>query len=400
MKLNPKILLPIVIIAGGGVAAAGLIASRSNVQTRTPDTPAPLIRTIEVRTESVQLKVPAQGTVAARTESDLVAQVSGEVIEVAPAFAAGGFFRQGTTLARIDPRDYELGLATARVQVAQARLQLAREEEESRIAREEWDRVGEGEPTSLVLREPQLAQAQAALEAAQAQIERARLNLERTRIRAPFDGRVRIKRVDVGQVVGPNAPLGRIYAVDYAEIELPIPDRQLAYLDLDLSFTESGEMANGPAVDFNANFAGEQRTWRGRVVRVGGEINPATRMVHLVARVDDPYGVQNRRAQNPMFPLAVGLFVEADIYGKRAKDVILLPRSALRGEDQVLVVEDDRLYFRRITILRADHEQIIVSAGLSPGERVCVSPLAAVINGMRIRIADDRPAITDERGVG
>lgn len=399
MKLNPKVLLPIVIIAGGGVAAAGLIASRSSVQTRPPQTPAPLIRTVQVQTESVQFKVPAQGTVAARTESDLIAQVSGEVVEVAPAFAAGGFFRQGATLARIDPRDYELALATARVQVAQARLQLAREREESRIAREEWDRVGEGEPTSLVLRKPQLAQAQAALEAGKAQVERARLNLERTRIRAPFDGRVRIKRVDVGQVVGPNAPLGRIYAVDYAEIELPIPDRQLAYLDLDMSFIENGELANGPAVDFSADYAGEQRTWRGQIVRVGG-IHPATRMVHLVARVDDPYGVQDLRHQRPAFPLAVGLFVEADIYGKRADDVILLPRSALRGEDRVLVVEDDHLYYRRITILRADNEQIVVSAGLSPGERVCVSPLAAVINGMRVRIADDRPAITDEGGVG
>ncbi len=397
MTLNPKILLPIAIIVGGGVAAAGLIAARSSVETRPPETPAPLVRTIVARTESVQLKVPAQGTVAARTESDLVAQVSGEIVDVSPAFAGGGFFRRGDTLARIDPRDYELALATARVQVAQARLQLAREQEESRIARDEWERVGEGEPTSLVLREPQLEQAEAAMEAALAQVERARLNLERTRIRAPFDGRVRSKRIDVGQVVGPNTPLGRIYAVDYAEIELPVPDRQLAYLDLDLSFSESGELVSGPPVDFIASFAGERRSWRGRIVRVGGEINPATRMVHLVARVDDPYGIEDA---DPSFPLAVGLFVEADIIGKRADNVILLPRAALRGNDRVLVVEDGRLYFRRIEILRADDEQIVVTSGLSTGERVCVSPLAAVANGMKVRLADDRPAITDEGGVG
>ena len=399
MKLNLKVLLPIGIIAGGGIAAAGLIAARSDVQTRPPDTPAPLIRTIKVQPESIQLKVLAQGTVAARTESDLIAQVNGEVIEVAPAFAMGGFFRRGDTLARIDPRDYELALTTARVQVAQARLQLVREQEESRIAREEWDRTGEGQPTSLVLREPQLDQAEAALEAAQAQIDRANLNLERTRIRAPFDGRVRTKRIDVGQVVGPGVPLGRIYAVDYAEIELPIPDRQLAFLNLDLSFNNSGEIENGPIVDLLANFAGSQRTWRGKVVRVGGEINPTTRMVHLVARVDDPYGIQDQE-QSHTFPLIVGLFVEADIFGKRAHDVFLLPRSALRGSDQILVVEDGRLYFRRITVLRAEGDRIVVSAGLKPGERVCVSPLAAVVNGMRIRISDDRPAISDEGGAG
>ena len=398
MKLNPKILLPIVIIAGGGVAAAGLIAARSAVQTRPPETPAPLIRTIDVAFESIQLKVPAQGTIAARTESDLIAQVSGEVIEVAPAFAAGGFFRQGDTLARIDPRDYELALTTARVQVAQAELQLAREREESRIAKEEWDRVGKGKPTSLVLREPHMRQARAALEAARAQVGRARLNLERTHIQAPFDGRVRSKRIDVGQVVGPNTPLGRIYAVDYAEVELPVPDRELAYLNLDLSFTKNGELT-GPMVDIRADFAGERRSWEGQVVRVGGEIDPTTRMVHLVARVDDPYGISGE-TETTAFPLAVGLFVEADVLGKRADRVVLLPRAALRGADQVLVVKDGRLYFRRITILRADDEHVVVSAGLTEGEKVCVSPLAAVVDGMRVRTKDDAPVIRSEGGVG
>ena len=134
-------------------------------------------------------------------------------------------------------------------------------------------------------------------------------------------------------------------------------------------------------------------------MRVGGEIDPTTRMVHLVARVDDPYGISGE-TETTAFPLAVGLFVEADVLGKRTDRVVLLPRAALRGADQVLVVKDGRLYFRRITILRADDEQVVVSDGLTEGEKVCVSPLAAVVEGMRVRTKDDAPVIRSEGGVG
>lgn len=385
MELNPKVLAPIAILVGGGVAAAGLIAARSNVETRPPKAPPPLVRTLTVAFEDIRLTVPAQGTVAARTESDLVPRVSGEVIDVSPAFADGGYFRKGDVLVRIDPRDYELALASAHVQVAQAELQLAQEEEEGRIAREEWDRIGEGEPTALVLRLPQLRQARASLEAARAGVERAELNLERTVIRAPFEGRVRATRVDVGQVVGPSMPLGRIYAVDYVEVELPVPDPQLAYLDLPGQFDPSGELRDGPEVELSAEFAGRHQTWMGRIVRVGGEIDPQTRMVHLVARVQDPYGTQ---AEGSPIPLAVGLFVEAGIYGIQARNVVVLPRAVLRGRDQVLVVEDEQLFYRRVEVLKTNNETAIITSGLEPGDRVCVSPLAVVVNGMRVRVMD------------
>ena len=392
MKINPKLFVPLAILLFGILGAAALIAAKSDVETEIPKAPPPLVRALDVRMESLELKVPAQGTVAPRTESDLIAQVSGQIVEISPKFANGGFFKTGDMLVRIDARDYELALATANVEVTQAQLRYSQEQEEAQVASEEWSRIGEGQPSDLVLRKPQLAQARASLDAAKARYQMAKLNLERTRVTAPFDGRVRTKRVDVGQVVGPNAPLGRIYAVDYAEIRLPIPDPELKYLDLPLYKTDNPEIADGPRVDLSADFAGGTHTWTGQVVRVEGEIDPRTRMINLVARVKDPYAAPETE-QRP--PLAVGLYVEADIGGRLVEDAVVLPRAALRGTNQVLVVEDERLYFREVTVLRADSERIIITSGLSAGERVCISPLDAVVDGMRVR-----SSIQLEGGVG
>ena len=382
MKLNLKIVAPIGILTFGLVGAAALIATRSSVATETTKAPPPVVRVLDVRTESLQLSVPAQGTVSPRTESDLISQVRGQVIMVSPQFANGGFFKKDDVLVHIDPRDYELALATANVEVAQAQVRFAQEREESEVAHAEWSKIGTGDPSDLVLRKPQLAVARASLDAARARYQMAKLNLERTEIRAAFDGRVRAKRVDVGQVVGPNAPLGRVYAVDYAEIRLAIPDPDLAYLNVSLHRTGEAEITDGPLVDLHADFAGSHYAWQGRVVRVEGEIDPMTRMINLVARVDDPYAAAGDGVRPP---LAVGLYVEADISGRMVENAIVLPRSALRGTKRVLVVEDKKLYFRDVDILRADSEQIIITSGLRPGEQVCISPLDTVVDGMRVR---------------
>ena len=394
--MNRKALLPILVLLFGALGAAGMIASRKTIATQPPEVLPPLVRVAEVHPQTVQLTVTTQGAVAPRTESTLVAQVAGEIRAVSPAFADGGFFEAGDVLMTIDPRDYAVAVSQARVQVAQARLLLSREEAESAIAREEWQTLGSGEPADLVLRKPQIAEARAALEAARGILSRAELNLERTRIRAPYAGRVRAKSADVGQYVAPGVVLGRIYAVDYAEVRLPIPDDKLAHLDLFFDFRGEKAGQTGPDVRLTAVFAGQRHTWMGRIARIEGEIDPHSRMIHLIARVSNPYA----REIHSRPPLAVGLFVQAEIVGKTVQDVFSIPRAALRGKNQLLVVRDDRLYFREVEILRTDAHSAIVQSGLADGERICLSPLDAVVDGMRVRIADEsrNMAFAPERG--
>ena len=379
MKL--KIILPIAVLIIGMLGAYALVKSREVVQTEPTEAPPPLVRVQSVYPTDFQLIVPAQGTVAPRTQTTLISQVAGQIIKVSPAFANGGFFEKGDVLLTIDPRDYEVAVAQAQVQVAQAKLRLAREEEEAEIAREEWKRLGNGEPTDLVLRKPQIDEARATIAAAEGALMRANLNLQRTQIRAPYPGRVRTKNADVGQYVNPGSPLGQIYAIDYAEVRLPVPDDQLAYLDLPLSFRNNPHHNSGPDVRFHATFAGREHTYMGRIVRVEGEIDARSGMIALVGRVDNPY----RQRDNNTPPLAVGLFVTAEILGHRAENVVVIPRAALRGKNRVLVVTGNRLYYRNIDILRADAEKVVVRSGLKSGDQLCVSPIDTVVDGMRVR---------------
>jgi RND family efflux transporter MFP subunit len=236
------------------------------------------------------------------------------------------------------------------------------------------------------LREPQLAEARALVESARANVELARRDLDKTAIRAPFPGRVLSKSADIGQFVNRGAQLARIYSVESAEIRLPLPAPDLAFVDLPFEFRGEREAGPQPAVRLHAELAGKRHTWKGHIVRTEGEIDPRTRMITAVAVVKDPYA---RRKEHDQPPLAAGLFVAAEIDGRTVTNVYSLPRIALRGNATLLVVnEKEELHSRPVEVLRMDQTNIVVSAGLKPGERVCLSPLEAPVDGMKVRIAE------------
>jgi RND family efflux transporter MFP subunit len=279
------------VVVLAAVGAWALIQARKAPETVERVARPPLVRVQEVRLADLQLTVTSQGTVRPRTASVLVPEVSGRVIEVSPAFTPGGFFEAGERLLRIDPHDYRQAIVQARARVAQAELLLAREQGEADVARSEWEALGNGDDASaLTLHLPQLADAEANVAAARAAVEQAERNLERTEIRAPYAGRVQEKQVDLGQFVTRGQSLATIYAVDYAEISLPLPDDQLAFIDLPLDYRDQAARTAGPEVILRADFAGRVHEWRGRIVRTEGVIDPQSRMVRAVARVKDPYG--------------------------------------------------------------------------------------------------------------
>ena len=385
-----KALLPPLVLGIALTGAYVMWLNRPPVETRTPVVAPPSVRVQQVAFESVDLTVTSQGTVQPRTTSQLVPEIAGNVINVSPSFAVGGFFEEGDILLEIDTYDYRQALITGQSQLAQARLRLAQEEAEAEMARREWEELGGGNANALTLREPQVEDARAAVASAEAAIDRARRDLERAQVRAPYAGRVQSKDVDVGQFVNRGTAVGRIYAVDSAEVRLPLPDEELAYLDVPMSYRGTQQQA-GPAVVLSADFAGRRFTWEGRIARTEGEIDAVSRMVHVVAEVDDPYAPGSDPSRPP---LAVGMFVEAEISGRRVDDVVVLPWAALNGRDQVLIVDDDgRLRFRQIEILRSTTESVLVRSGLSEGELVSISALDAVIDGMAVQIAEGAPAM-------
>ncbi len=404
---SPKVLWPIAILAVGALAIFLLVATRPDVELNPPEQVTPLVRVVEAKPTDWRFVVHSQGTVEPRNESELVPQVAGEVEWVSPALASGGFFEPGEALVRIEPADYRVALTTARASLARAESENQRAQTE--IARQR--RLKEEGVASETRFDDALNAARvaaAAFDEAKARLERAERDLERTVLRAPFEGRVRSERVDVGQFVNRGESIATLYAVDFAEVTLPVPDRELRYVDVprtprrappsDDAGAEDAVPFKGPEVVLRAEFAGSEQTWRGEVVRTAGEIDPQTRMVRVVARVSDPYGLHD---ETEPVPLAVGLFVRAEIQGRKAEGVFVLPRAAIRSgnpmdpnaSEEVHVVDDGgQLRIQPVEVLRTEPEVAVVGAGLSAGDRVSVSPLRAVVDGMRVRVDGDSNA--------
>jgi RND family efflux transporter MFP subunit len=350
----------------------------------------PAVKTIEVETGSRTVVITSEGTVRASQEISLVPEVAGKVFYVSPSLASGGRFGKGETLLRIDPLDYRLALtlAEAKVRDAESRLQLT--QEEAQVAQEEWRMFpadgseSSDSPPPLVAKEPQLAAAKAGLEAARADLEKARLNLDRTEVKAPFDGRVTQENVDVGQYVAPGQALASLYSTQTAEIALPLEVDDLFWFHVP-GFTP-GDNPRSPAT-VRATVAGRDLSWQGEVVRSDGRLDERTRMINVVVAVDEPY------AKKP--PLIVGLFVTVEIQGSTLPDSAVIPRSALRRDDVVWVVDDeDQLVFREVDVARPQGDEVLVKAGLRQGDRIVVSPLKAATDGMSVKI------MKTERGDG
>ncbi|MEM9617766.1 MAG: efflux RND transporter periplasmic adaptor subunit [Pseudomonadota bacterium] len=337
----------------------------------------------EAQAERVRLSVSAQGEARPRTQINLTSQVSGKINYVSPQFIEGGAFEEGDVLVRIEPAEFEFRVVQARANVAQARNRFASEEAEARIARKDWEELGQGEGSALALREPQMAEAEAALASARAILREAELQLERTTIRAPFKGRVQTQLANLGQFVRPGDNLGEIFSSDVMEVALPLTDSELGELGLTIGFRKDANNP-GPDVVLTALVAGEPRIWRGRIAHTDSGYDRQTRVLFAYAEVDDPYGAG---ADNGA-PLAAGLFVTAEIQGREIDNSVVVPRAALRGNDQVFVArDDDTLEIRKVAVASSDRNRAILIGGVEPGERVITSPVRGAADGIELAVA-------------
>lgn len=379
-----RALLPVLILGLSAAASRAIVASRKTPEPSPPEEHLPIVRTVVAQASPVVLRVEAQGSVLPRTETRLMSEVAARVVELSPRLAAGGFFRAGEVLVVLDDTDLELAQEEARARVAQAETRLAQERADAAVARRDWQALGRDEEAPpLVLRVPQLEQASAELAAARAALTKAQRDVERARVRAPYDGRVRSRAVDLGQYVERGTPLATVYAVDYAEVRLPVQDKDLAQLDLGLG-PAAGE--EGPRVLLEAEFARRRHRWEGRVVRTEGAIDPRTRSVVLVVRIDDPYAPQGEEDPRERPPLLAGMFVQASIEGRHLDAAVVLPRAALRSGGRVFVLGGDaRLDIREVTLEGGDEQAVVLAAGVAAGERVIVSPIELPVEGMALR---------------
>ena len=387
--------ISIVIIAFAFGGAFVMVQTRAAPTQMEREIPVLLVDAIEARREPVIFRVNTQGAVTPRTESILVSEASGQIVEVASNYVSGGFFRKGELLLKIDPRNYQSALKSAQANVARVQTQVAKENALANFALDDWKTLQDlnastGPISDLALRKPQLAEAIAELTSAEAALEKAQEDLNRTSIRAPYDGMVQEKRADVGQYVNTGSQLALIFATDYAEIRLPITQRELSLIDL----PSAGDSSSPLPVTLTSEAGAARHTWEGLVVRSEGVFDSASRVLYAVAQVEDPYNQNGRIGE----PLRIGTFVTASIQGRFGGALFTIPRHALqRGETLWVIDEQQKIYPRDVEIVSTDEEYAYIDAGLTDGERYTITPVDQPLPGMPVRVNSLLPTFGDVR---
>jgi RND family efflux transporter MFP subunit len=376
-----RVMAPVLVLVGGIVIVQVLVAAKPEAEKNDEEPRLVSLYVDEVKSEMVTVSVNTQGEVRPKTEIDLIPQVSGRIVAMSENFSEGAEFLPDTMLLKIDDTDYRLAVIRAEADVAGAQTQLEREHATAEIKKDEWASGRQNEePTQFALNLTQVKQAEAMLRSAQADLTKARLDLERTEIKLPFRGRVRERSVGIGQYVVAGSHMGRVFSIDRVEVRLPLTDRQLVELNLPLGYM-SNSMKGAPVVAFKATLGDREYHWQGEIVRVDAAIDKDTRLIYATAEVVDPYGL----GATDGMPMAVGMFVAAEIDGVSEQSAFVMPRVALRSQDKVYVInENNRLEIRTVQVLSTSEARVLVTSGVEPGERVVTSTLPNAVNGMEV----------------
>ena len=363
-----------------GVLLTGLIYwLRPSPKIRPPVTPQlPQVSVIQAQLERYQVSVQTQGTVIPSRSINLVAEVSGRVVEVTGHFSNGEFFNQGDVLVRLDDRDYRYQLIEAQAQVAAAKRELAFERGQARQAKREWRDLGSKEANDLFLRNPQVNAANAQLAASVARQQQIQLDVERTSIKAPFTGRIQSTHVDLGQYVMAGSTVASIFDSTLAEVRLPLTNQQLALIGLPLG----GRLSADQQIDvtLSANIAGQVYQWPAKLVRTEASIDTQTRLYFAVVEVPFPFDAQRYQA-----PLMMGLFVEAQVAGLFFDDVIRVPEKAIINNQWLLIVDgNQQLQRRAVKVVSKNSGQVWVSSEIEEGQAIVVSDPNILYEGMEV----------------
>lgn len=366
-------------MAGLFVAVVMVIAAPSAERSEPPAT-VTSVEVITAQPTSLPARIEATGVVVPARDVSITPEVSGKLVSLSDQLLPGGRFARGSVMARIDPRDYELSVDQERSRVQQSELELEIEQGRGAVAEREWELLGDGrsiDEARLALRKPQLATAERNLEAASSGLERAELGLQRTVLRAPFNAMVVTESAEVGQLVGPTAPIARLVGTDEAWVQVSIPVHKLAVLALPGPDGEAGSPAR---VTHDLGDGGTVQR-QGEVLQLIPELDPDTRTARVLVSIPDPMGGDG-------LPLLPGAFVGVTLHGATLDDVIVVPRGAVFEGDSVWIADaDDRLARRDVEVgWRAD-ESLFVTAGLLAGDRIVVTPPPLPIEGMALTVS-------------
>jgi RND family efflux transporter MFP subunit len=386
-----QIIIPVVILAVGVAAMVGFSSMKKPPEEKEKVDNTPIVAVENISVAPMTLEVNSYGMVKPKYETQLVAQVNGEIVELNAVFVRGGFVKKDQLLARIDPSDYHASLIDAQASMATARAALEKEVAQGKVAEREWKQIENSSPTELSLRKPQLAQELARVKAAQASILRAERNLERTEIRAPYDAMIESRNVGLGSFVGVGSKIGHVLGTAIAEIRLPVADNQLAFLVK----TESTKAGVNAQVNLIGTYAGQDTLWQAKIARSEGVVDSKSRMSYLVAEINDPYLLKNSSDSRDA-PLRFGSYVNAKIMGYDISQATLVPRFLVVNGKVAILDSESKLNYVTIDIVRQQGSHVVVASGLADGDQLIVSALDYPVDGMKLALVSDESELEEK----
>jgi len=397
MKLKKRALIPPLIIVAAIVLSVLASMTAEPPKQKEQSKPAAMVEVLEISPRDMTFIVDSQGTVKPKNSTTLVAEVTGQIVDIAENYNAGGFFKKGDMLVQVDPSDYEVAVQQAQASLLQAQSELEQEKALGRVAEEEWAAYEDGNAPELGLRKPQLASALATVESAEANLAKAKRDLERTTIKAPFDSVLRSKEANLGQFVSTGSQIAQMFDTRSAEIRLPLSDLDMTYI-LDPATAEEK-----PRVQLESMVSGQSATWQGRLIRTEGVLDENSRVIYGVVEVSDPY---NLGGQTHPVPLRYGRFVQAKVEGSAVQGIMEVPTYALNPDGSVWIVPESReLEKRDVEVVRTQGNASLISSGLKSGDKVVLTQLKNALPGMKVRLPGDplpeqmeTTAKTDENG--
>jgi RND family efflux transporter MFP subunit len=392
--------LPLLILAAAAGLTFLLFSAREEPERKDIDEKPTLVETTTVERDAHRLDVRASGTVVPARQIVVSPQVSGRLTSVDDDLVPGGIVEDGETIAEIERDDYRIAVKQRETALKQAKSQLAIEQGQQDVARQEWqlfkdDVSEEGSseestgPPALALRKPQLESAKAQVEAAEAQLEQAQLNLRRTNVQAPFDALVRSEQADLGQLVGAQSQLATLVGIERFWVRLSVPSDEIPLVDIPGVNATEGSIAH-----ITYDVGPKSITRKGRVVRLLGDLDPQGRMARVLVEIDDPLGVlANRKSPETDqrgIPLLLDAFVDVRLEGNTTQKLIEIPRQALRNGDEAYVIEDGQLSIRPLEIVQRLPDSVLVGEGLEDGDTLVTGPLPKPVEGMKLRPSDSK----------
>ena len=389
LRMMVKVLLPLMVIGVSVGVAGSLIRNRPKQEKKVVERVAPLVQVATLERSTHRLDVRAQGTVEAARVVNVTPQVSGRITTVSDALVAGGRVEKGQTLFRIDSRDYAIALKEREAAIKDAEARLRQEKGQQAVARREWElfqeQGGAKSDASLALRKPQLEIAELSLETAKIRKESAKLNVSRTVVKAPFNAIVRTENAEPGQVVGTQGGVATLIGTDAFWVRAAVPIDELSKISIPNYNSADGA---GSVVTVEQDLGkGSVVKRQGRVIRLLGSLDPVGRLAQVLIEVQDPLSNDSILEDSTgTAPLLIDAYVSVLFGGSTSSEYVEVPRVALRDGDSVWVLNgSDELEIRTLEVAWRRPESVLVSAGVTNGERVIVSKVGAPVAGMKLR---------------